>query len=174
MKKLLCAMLAGSIILGAVWIAWQQEKRQSIVSFEDCALAGGSIMESYPRQCVWAGKTFVEQVAVPPSESELVQFPSGLQNSLVKSPLVINGQAVGNWFFEASFPIKVIDAGGAVLGTGVAQAQGEWMTTSLVPFTAEIKFSPGNSSNGYIVFEKDNPSGLPQNDASIKVPVKFK
>tara|TARA_B100000508_G_scaffold31981_1_gene24596 strand:- start:34622 stop:35248 length:627 start_codon:yes stop_codon:yes gene_type:complete len=36
-----------------------------ITSFEECVAAGNPVMESYPRQCSAAGKTFVEEIAEP-------------------------------------------------------------------------------------------------------------
>lgn len=48
------------------------------------------------------------------------------------------------------------------------------MTTDLVPFKAEIKFNPTSSSQGTLVFEKDNPSGLPENAKQIEIPIRFK
>ncbi len=94
-------------------------------------------------------------------------------NAEVVSPITITGQARGPWFFEASFPIKIIDDKDIELGQGIAQAQGEWMTEDWVSFSATLSFNPTTSTTGFIVFQKDNPSGLPQNDASFKLPIKF-
>jgi hypothetical protein len=96
---------------------------------------------------------------------------------IITSPLKIVGQARGNWFFEASFPVVVVDWDGKIIGTGHAQATGDWMTTSMVPFTADINFTvPKNSPkwNGAIILKKDNPSGDPARDESIEIPVMFK
>jgi hypothetical protein len=55
-----------------------------------------------------------------------------------------------------------------------AQAQGDWMTEDFVPFTATLTFpAQPAGSLGKIVLKRDNPSGEPQNDASIVVPVQF-
>src|ERR1700746_2179249 len=43
----------------------------------------------------------------------------------VTSPLTITGKAKG-WYFEASFPVKLLDGQGNVLASGPAQAQGDW------------------------------------------------
>ena len=96
-----------------------------------------------------------------------------LANTVVTSPLTVKGQARGTWFFEASFPVKVLDADKKELGAGVAHAQGEWMTENFVPFEATIEFTKGAAKNGFIIVAKDNPSGLPENDASFELPVKF-
>ena len=97
-------------------------------------------------------------------------------DTIVKSPLSVVGQAPGNWFFEASLPVRLIDANGQAVTSTPAQAQSDWMTTALVPFTATLNFkiTSTTTATGYLVIAKDNPSGLPQNDAAYRVPVKFK
>jgi hypothetical protein len=102
----------------------------------------------------------------------IVDKPQALDT--VESPIIIEGQARGSWFFEASFPIKLIDANGNVLGTGIAQAQSEWMTEDFVRFKAELKYSASEDGSGRLVLERDNPSGLPENDDSLNIPVRYK
>jgi hypothetical protein len=94
---------------------------------------------------------------------------------VVRSPLTITGKARGNWFFEASFPIKLVTKDNFLIANGVAQAQGEWMKTDFVPFKATLTFvTPDlNDMSGSLVFEKDNPSGLPANDDRMILPVRF-
>lgn len=92
----------------------------------------------------------------------------------ISSPVIVRGVARGQWYFEASFPIQVLDEDGTILGSGIGQAQGEWTTTDFVPFTGEINFTKPKGQNGSIVFKKDNPSGLPANDDSVSIPVNFK
>lgn len=94
-------------------------------------------------------------------------------NSVITSPLRISGKMRGTWFFEASAPIELQDDDGEVIATGIAQAQGEWMTTDFVDFTSTITFNKPAVSTGWLVFKKDNPSGLPENDDSVKLPIKF-
>jgi hypothetical protein len=96
------------------------------------------------------------------------------KDPVIVSPLVATGTAKGNWFFEASFPVKVLDGDGTVLGQGPAQAQGDWMTTGTVPFSVTLSFLTPHFVTGTIMFLKDNPSGLPQNAGSFSVPVRFK
>jgi hypothetical protein len=91
----------------------------------------------------------------------------------VTSPLAVAGQAEGTWFFEAVFPVKLLDGNGATIAQGQARAQGNWMTPGLVPFTATLTFTAPSTPNGSLVLEKDNPSGLPQNAASLTIPVQF-
>jgi hypothetical protein len=94
-------------------------------------------------------------------------------NEEISSPLIIEGEARGAWFFEASFPIKLTDQNKVVITSGIAQAQSDWMTENFVPFKAELNFI-STSTSGILILEKDNPSGLPENDKSIEIPVVFK
>ncbi len=95
------------------------------------------------------------------------------ENDKVQSPLIITGTARGFWFFEASFPMQVEDEKGTILGIGIAQAQGEWMTENFVSFSGTIKFNHAGASRGFLVLKKDNPSGLPQHDKEMRIPVRF-
>ncbi len=92
----------------------------------------------------------------------------------ITSPLVIEGQAIGSWFFEASFPVKLLDGNGQQIAIGIAQAQSDWMTDKFVPFRAELIFSSPPNGTGTLVLEKDNPSGLPENAAEVQLSVRFK
>jgi hypothetical protein len=47
------------------------------------------------------------------------------------------------------------------------------MTSDFVPFKAELKFSKPTTQTGTLILRKDNPSGLPQNDESVSIPVQF-
>jgi hypothetical protein len=81
------------------------------------------------------------------------------------------GKARGTWFFEASFPIEVLDKDGKSLFVAIAQAQGEWMTKEFVLFKADIKIPQSYIGKATLVLKKDNPSGLPEHDASIAFPI---
>ena len=89
----------------------------------------------------------------------------------IKSPFTITGSARGIWFFEASFPIDVVDKDGKVIAQGYAEAQSDWMTENFVPFKALITFNVTTTQTGEIVLKKDNPSGLPEHDKQIRIPV---
>ncbi|MBU1092272.1 hypothetical protein KJ836_01180 [Patescibacteria group bacterium] len=94
---------------------------------------------------------------------------------VVKSPLELTGEARGTWFFEASFPVEIIDGNSNLLAQGLAQSHGDWMTENLVPFTVTgLKFELPLTDTGTLVLKKDNPSGLPTNDASFTIPIRFK
>ena len=94
-------------------------------------------------------------------------------NAVVTSPLTVTGEARGPWYFEASFPVRLLDGNGVEIAITPAQAQGEWMTTEFVPFQATLVFAPPATQTGTLILEKDNPSGLPEHADSISIPVSF-
>ncbi|MFA5747022.1 MAG: Gmad2 immunoglobulin-like domain-containing protein [Candidatus Paceibacterota bacterium] len=110
---------------------------------------------------------------VKPPKDDLIRVSSPKTDQVVKSPLSIEGEARGTWYFEASFPIQIVDANGNVLGTAVAQAQSDWMTEDFVPFKAQLSFSTPSTERGTLILKKDNPSGLAENDDELQIPVLF-
>jgi hypothetical protein len=93
------------------------------------------------------------------------------EGETVTSPLVVTGEARGNWYFEASFPVRLEDASGRILGEVPAQARGEWMTADPVPFVAELTFSVPGLTPGRLVLRKANASGLPEHDGERSLAV---
>lgn len=92
----------------------------------------------------------------------------------IANPLVLKGKARGVWYFEASFPVKVLNSADQEIGVGIAQAQSDWMTEDYVPFVATVNYPPQTSGSlGSLVIIKDNPSGLPENEDSFTVPITF-
>jgi hypothetical protein len=112
-----------------------------------------------------------------PAENQLedkISLFTPLANTVITSPLIIKGEARGPWFFEASFPVFLTDWDGLIIAQGIAQAQGDWMTTDYVPFTATLNFTkPSYGATGSLILKKDNPSGLSQYDDALEITVKF-
>lgn len=106
-------------------------------------------------------------------KQNLIRLDSPRPHQVVTSPLEIIGTARGTWYFEASFPVYLYDSAGNQLATGITTAQGDWMTSDFVPFTATLTFTSPAGGVGELVLQKDNPSGLPENADSLHVPVKF-
>lgn len=121
-----------------------------------------------------------DALIVPPAGKEdLIRVTSPVTGSVVTSPLTVVGEARGNWFFEATFPVYVTDWDGLIIGEGFATAEGEWMTTSFVPFTAVITFNTAEirghySNRGTLILKKHNASGLPEHDDALEVPILLK
>lgn len=106
--------------------------------------------------------------------SELIRVQSPIEGEIIKSPYQITGEAVGFWYFEADFPVRLYDEKDSLLATAIAVAQGEWMTENFVPFKTELVFKvPAGSKNGKLVFERSNPSDMREHDRSLTIPIKF-
>ena len=103
-----------------------------------------------------------------------IQISSPLPNNLVHSPITVQGKARGSWFFEGSFPIILLDANKKIITTSIATSKGNWMTTEFIPFQATLTYNLPTTDTGFVLFKRDNPSGLPKNDIYISVPVRFK
>src|SRR3989344_2708790 len=115
-----------------------------------------------------------------PILNDLIRIENPEPNQFITSPLVVTGEARGYWYFEASFPVRVYDADGVELSVIPAQAQGDsvgdgvnWMTEEFVPFRAVLEFKKPTTETGTLVLQKDNPSGLPENDAELRIPIRF-
>ncbi|MHB8903826.1 MAG: Gmad2 immunoglobulin-like domain-containing protein [Patescibacteria group bacterium] len=108
------------------------------------------------------------------SKTNLIRVDYPLPNQVITSPLIIKGQARGSWFFEASFPVVLVDWDGKIIAQGIAQAKSNWMTNEFVPFEATISYVADQnvySTKGALILRKDNPSGLPANDNALEIPV---
>ena len=106
---------------------------------------------------------------------DLIKVTEPLPNQLIASPLAVRGEARGNWYFEATFPIRLLDGNGRELAVGYAEAQSDWMTTDFVPFKASFSFAaPHDTNEGILILEKSNPSALPEHADELKISVKFR
>jgi len=102
---------------------------------------------------------------------DLIKIDNPRSNQIIRSPVLIQGEARGYWFFEATFPIKLLDENGDVIVRHYAQAKQDWMTEDFVPFEAELGFEIEKKQNGTLILEKSNPSDLPENYDELRVPV---
>ncbi len=168
-------VVAVALIGGGVYFFTSTPAVPAVTTFEACVAAGNPVMESYPRQCTSKdGTHFTENVGNTVEKADLIRVISPRPNEAVQSPLTITGEARGSWFFEASFPVVLTDWDGKIIAQGNANATGDWMTTDFVPFKATLTFVAGASTysnKGTLILKKDNPSGLPENDNSLEIPV---
>jgi hypothetical protein len=96
-------------------------------------------------------------------------------NALVTSPLRVRGEARGSWFFEGDFPLVLTDGRGKIVAKGFCTAKKEWMTDEFVPFEGTLEFKkPSSGDKGMLIFKRNNPTGLPEHDETLQIPVFFK
>ncbi len=135
------------------------------------------------RKEIWDGEDAVKKIKAVEKEN-LIVLESPRPSTTISSPVILTGRARGNWYFEASFPVSVVDWDGQIIGQGYAEAQGDWMTTEFVPFKATITFDiskiknnniyPDRMSRGSLILHKDNPSGLSENNEALEIPLLLK
>lgn len=143
-------------------------------NFETCVNAGYEIRESYPRQCsIPNGKIFAEDIGNEFRKWDIIKIFNPRPNQEISSPLMIKGEAKGSWFFEAQFPIKLLDGNKKVIATSTAHTKDDWMTEEFVSFEAVLEFEKPSTKKGTLVLGKNNPSGLAQNAEQLEVPVIF-
>jgi len=176
-KKLLITIAIGIVPISLIGFFYvKNSANQIILSFEDCLKAGYPVVENKRRQCKTPdGRTYAEElpekITYVNASEDLIKVELPFPGAVTGKSFSVIGKARGNWFFEASFPVLVLDKNRKELAVGIAQAQGEWMTTNFVPFRAEIKAPESYIGPATLVLIKDNPSGLPEHDASISFPI---
>ncbi len=167
MKRLLVGLIVALLLIavGFSVYVWQQTQVQELSrQKDDLQVQVQKATEAASRQPIYSYKS---------DKGVNISVYTPLAGARASSPLHIVGQVPGNWSFEAQFPIELKDAGGKVIAQAPATLQGDWMTDAMFPFTATLEFSGTPSGVGTLVLHKDNPSGLPKNDDSLAIPVKF-
>lgn len=114
------------------------------------------------------------------THADLIVLSSPEPNETITSPLTLTGKARGNWYFEASFPVILTDWDGRIIAEAPAMARGPWMTEDFVPFILTVSFEspyhagdPDFMRRGSLILKKDNPSGLPEHDDALEIPIMF-
>jgi len=152
------------LVFIAGFIIWLRNPEDSWVCKDGMWVKHGNPSEDAPM--TGCGEKIQEQADI-----EIFSPQSG---TLITSPLEITGQARGSWYFEGSFPIQLTTIHGLVLGDAVAIAQSDWMTDEFIPFKATLSFHlPEGTEQAELIFEKDNPSGLPEHGTEYRLPVKL-
>jgi hypothetical protein len=105
--------------------------------------------------------------------ADLVAF-SIAPGAAVSGVVNATGSIKGAYFFEANIRVNVLDASKNVLKEGNGTATSDWMTSDPVSFAATIDFAGIPAGVGYVRLMNDNPSGMPENDKWIDIPVVFK
>ena len=178
-KPLLLIIAAVFGVLG-IWYIFQNQNTPSspaptISNFDECAQAGYPIAESYPASCRTPdGQVFTQNIGNELEKMDIIRVDFPRPNVLVTSPLRISGEARGTWYFEANFPITLVDANGQELSQGFAVAQTDWMSEDFVPFEGKLMFESPPTSTGTLILQKSNPSGLAEQEDQLEVPVRFK
>lgn len=138
-----------------------------------CAACAGAEPVQAPAATPHPALEQVEKHVTARGNADVIRVFRPRRGATVASPLIVRGQARGPWYFEATFPVRVLDAKGQVLVESYATARSEWMTESYVPFELELRFTPKPGERGSLVLEKANASGLPEHEDELVIPIAF-
>ncbi len=118
-------------------------------------------------------KEEIEKKNIPDEALEMLRISLD-EGDRIANGEIIRGLAWGPWYFEGEFAVRAMTEGGKLLATFSARATEDWMVEDFVPFEARFLVKGlGGESKGFLIFDRANPSGLPQNNMSVKVPVLF-
>lgn len=183
-SRTIVGLIFAAIILALFWYMKKDAGTIQVTTFEECIRAGYAVSGGSSAACrtpdgavftataTTSVSTGTTQTSSTGNES-LIRVTNISPNQKITSPLTIVGEARGNWFFEASFPVKLLDGNGQLIAQVPAQAIGEWMTSEFVPFKVVLTFAKPSTATGTLILNNDNPSGLPENDKFISIPVRF-
>lgn len=116
-----------------------------------------------------ATSTAVATSSAPLSASVHIDTPAS--NAVVGTTFIVTGAAPSGWYFEAVFPISVRDNADNVIGHGQAQALSDWTQPGQIRFAATTTIDTVYHGPATLILLKDNPSGLPENDDSVSMPI---
>lgn len=174
-RSVIAFIITISTVLGAVYIIYTNNRNVVLVTnYQECVARGYSIMEKFPPVCRTPdGQTFTKIIDNSLEKIDLIrlEYPD-ITQTITSSPIMIRGVARGNWFFEASFPVEIIDMNGNILHIGIATAESEnWMTPDFVPFTASLELENDFQGPALLTLRKHNPSDYRELDDSLIVPI---
>jgi Immunoglobulin-like domain of bacterial spore germination len=178
MNKKIIVIVLIIVVLGLglwYWSSRTPQEVKNVMSFQNCVDAGYPVMESYPRQCKTPdGRTYAEEVTPPityvNTSVDYIVVDLPFPGAVTGKEFKVTGKARG-FYFEASFPVEVLDKDGKRIFIGPAQAQGDWMTDSFVPFEITVKVPDTYIGSATLVLHKDNPSDMREYDASMSFPI---
>lgn len=109
--------------------------------------------------------------ATPNSISE-VNITSIKSQGLITSPVEILGTIDRSWTWEGTFQIEIVDGNGESLNSFPVGVIFENDDDKVGEFSISIPFE-STTESGFIVVHSDNPSGLPENEKTFKLPIIF-
>ncbi len=113
-----------------------------------------------------------------PAPAGEITVKAPLANARVTSPLVAEGEAINNWFFEGQFVAELV-SGGKVLVHSPAMQAGDrsWTDPGQVQFRAVLEFMVSKETHAELILSEDMPE-LVSDDGdergparSVRIPV---
>jgi len=136
------------------------------------ALAAGALSACSPPTPTTpdSGSATTAQNTAPAAPvTDIARVTAPAPNATVTSPLHITGIAPANWYFENSFPVRLVDAQGNTIAEAPATPRVNWMeNTEPKEFDATLTFSVTGSAT--LVLQEDNSGDRPT-PREVRLPV---
>lgn len=110
------------------------------------------------------------RATIAPVDSTHASVSAPLVGARTKSPITVTGIAPNDWFFEASFPVTLVDENNQTLAQAPAQAQSDWTVQGPIQFKAELSFLVLQETRATLVLQEDMP-GENATPREVRVPV---
>ena len=115
-----------------------------------------------------------KKVVTKTAEGLEYEMTKPLPNDELDCDFEIEGFISSSWFFEGKAPVKLINSGGAEILAFNITVDGDWTQEAMVKFKASVECTEKCDGGAKLVFYKNNPSDLAENDDSFEIPVSFK
>ncbi|MEX0931807.1 MAG: Gmad2 immunoglobulin-like domain-containing protein [Candidatus Paceibacterota bacterium] len=163
------SVIAGFLVIAFVFDIPPDYVESRISSFEDCVVHGYEIRKTTPRVCVTSkGREFSELPGTFLRANDAIQVTEPQANAIVSSPITVLGLLNGDSFSDGVFAVRVISNDGEVLGEGIAQAHGDWSTSTKIAFRSEVEYRSSSTVSGLL--QLYSPTGL---FMEVSIPVVF-
>ena len=173
-------VIVGIVVISAMLLVLRGDEDAWVCMGGEWVPRGGWFPNGIPSEpipnvpCPSGSAPALEDSYAPAAKADKIRVAHPAPGATVVSPLGVAGEARGGWYFEASFPVQLLDSTGAVIAQVPAQTISDWMTDDFVPFSVTLEFAPQPpGSTGMLVLKKDNPSGLPENEDQVRIPIRF-
>ncbi|BCX15180.1 MAG: hypothetical protein KatS3mg097_072 [Candidatus Parcubacteria bacterium] len=101
-----------------------------------------------------------------------IQIKQPKINDLITSPLLFEGQAKLDWFFDGKLNVEIYDDNGNFLGLTTLQAKNQ-INDNFIVFKEYIEFSKPATTSGIVKFYSYNPNLSLAKQKFLIIPVKF-
>lgn len=155
--------------------SFKPKAASEITSFEDCAEAGGLVVDTKPRECHTKSRQVFIEVYNGVLLEEVIKTTAPKPNQVITSPFKLEGEAVGGWYYNEQLQAKLEDDNGKILFTKPVKALESTKTDGFVPFVAAITFvrAEAETPKGKLIIERTNTEFSKGELGPLVIPVVF-
>jgi hypothetical protein len=130
---------------------------------------------AHPEVTASAPAPAAKYIPAPAGEIKVKTLVTG---SRVTSPLIVEGTAINDWFFEGQFVAELVADGEVIVQAPATQAGDKnWTDPGQVGFRAELAFDVAKETKAELILSEDMPQPINDNSdergpaRSVRIPV---